>query len=229
MGTKLHYAIGQFVVVFFAAELVTCGFEWFFHRYILHSILLNPLRKTAIEHRRHHRLTPGRDFPITKPEQHEAEAFPWWALSAFYLVFAPAIVGVQMLFPSWPILLGGFTAVTWSMCFYEVAHHCQHRPLAWWQRFFRLPLLGPAIRAYYLDHLMHHIHVKSNEAISGFFCGFPLADYMLGTHHRPASLQPDGTCSNNQDLRIGRPVPLVRWLDTLASHREARSKLRERC
>lgn len=226
LGLSLNLSLGRFVLVFLLGQVVTCFFEWFFHRYVLHAMLIPPLRRFTNEHRLHHRLTPARDYPITRHEQYEAQAFPWWSLSVFYLVFTPAVLAVQWLLPTWPVVIAGFTTITWSLCFYEVTHNCQHKPVAWWLPIFRLPIIGSAIKSHYLSHLMHHKNIRCNEVISGFLCGIPLCDWLFGTYHRAPSLSPDGICYHPQDLRIGKPLAPVVWLDKLADSQERRYKKR---
>lgn len=222
----LNLQASKLVIVFLVGQVATCFFEWFFHRYVLHSMLIPPLQMFTQEHRLHHRLTPMHDYAIVREAQYDAQAFPWWSLSVFYLVFAPGILVAQLIFPNWPILVAGFTATTWSLCFYEVIHNCQHKPVIWWRHLFGLPVIGRAIQNYYILHLMHHKNIRCNEAISGFLCGFPLFDLLLGTYHRPASLSPDGSCHHPQDLRISQPTKIVVWLDNIANLQERRHKKR---
>lgn len=219
----LNLDAAKVIVIFFAMEIVTCFFEFFLHRYILHAKLFPFLGNFANEHRHHHSLTPKHKYPITHPKQYESQAFPFWALSIFYLVFAPFIILMQIIFPTWPVLVGGFLAVTWSMCFYEIVHNYQHKPLENWLPLFDIPLFGQAIKAYYLDHLNHHANTRINEAITGFFCGIKLFDYIFRTSHRAKSLRIDGTCVNPQDLRPKhKPLPIIVWLDRLAARQEAK-------
>ena len=207
-----------FVLVFLAAHLATCFFEWFFHRYLLHSVTIGPLRWLAGAHRNHHSLTaiqlardeagPGRfvlnRYPITDEDQLEDAVFPIYALAVFWLVFTPAIVGVQFVFPHAPVLIGSYAAVTWSMTSYEILHAIEHQPYSWWERATEHPRWGGLWKRLYGFHHFHHANVGANEAISGFF-GLPVADWVFGTYHQPAELLLHGRVATAKDFQVRAP------------------------
>jgi hemolysin III len=223
------------VLVFLAAHLVMCFFEWGFHRYVLHSVTTRWLAYFARGHRHHHSLTPirlqpvseGSDryvlnrYPITEEEQYPDSAFPVYATFAFWLLFTPALVVAQLLLPRLPILIGGYSAITWSMCLYEILHAIEHQPYEWWKHATEHPRLGYWWRQLYGFHHMHHANISCNEAISGFF-GMPVADWALGTYHQPRELLLEGRVASARDFAIPTPPRVVRWLDEWARRRESR-------
>jgi hemolysin III len=222
------------VLVFLAAHLVTCFFEWFFHRYLLHSVILGWLRWLAGAHRNHHALTsiqlardeagPGRfvlnRYPIVDEDQLEDAVFPVYALLVFWLVFTPLIVGAQLALPHAPVVVGGYAAVTWAMISYETLHAVEHLPYAWWERATEHPRYGWLWRRLYGFHHFHHANVGSNEAISGFF-GLPLADWLFRTYHQPAELLLHGRIATARDFQVRAPWSFVVAWDRWARKREA--------
>jgi hemolysin III len=226
--------IGAFIVVFLAMHLLMAFFEWFFHRYVLHSITTRWLVYFARGHRSHHGLTPiklqpapdGGDryilnrYPITEEEQYEDSAFPVYATVAFWLFFTPLLIVLQLLVPAMPILLGGYAAITWSMLLYEVLHAIEHQPYDWWKHATENPRFGAMWRALYGFHHMHHANIACNEAIGGFF-GLPIPDWLLGTYHQPKELLLEGRIATAKDFAVPPPTPLVRWMDRWARKRES--------
>lgn len=167
-----------FLFTFLGMHLLLCFFEWFFHRYVLHSITSRWLQGFARAHRHHHGLTPirlqpvaaGSDryilnrYPITEEEQFEDSAFPVYAIAAFWAFFTPLLVALQLLLPHLPVLLGGYAGITWSMCLYEILHAIEHHPYDWWKRATEHPRVGGVWRKLYGFHHMHHANVSCNEA-----------------------------------------------------------------
>ncbi len=231
-----QFAAGGLALLFtfLGIHLFLCFFEWGFHRYILHAVMAPWLQGFARGHRHHHGLTPirlrpveaGSDryvlnrYPIVEEEQHEDSAFPPYATVAFWLLFTPLFIGLQLLLPRLPILMSGYAAVTWSMCLYEILHAIEHQSYDWWKRATEHPRLGGIWRKLYGFHHMHHANISCNEAISGFF-GLPIADWALGTYHQPKELLLEGRLATAKDFAIHPPPPLVRWMDGWARRREA--------
>ena len=225
------------VATFLAWHLFICFFEWAFHRYVLHSVTSPLLLWFARGHRSHHGLTPiklqavaeGSDryvlnrYPITEEEQNVDAAFPVYAIVAFWAFFTPLFVGVQLLLPQAPILMGGYAAITWSMCLYEILHAIEHWPYEWWKHATEHPRFGGFWRRIYGFHHMHHANISCNEAISGFF-SLPVADWVFGTYHQPKELLLEGRLATAKDFAIPTPPPIVRWLDAWARKREARMR-----
>jgi len=223
------------LVVFLGMHLVLCFFEWWFHRYVLHSITTRWLAWFARGHRSHHSLTPirlqpvseGSDrfvlnrYPIVEETQYPDSAFPIYATAGFMLFFTPLLAVLQWLLPNLPVLLGGYTAITWSMGLYEILHAIEHKPYEWWKGATEHPRLGSMWRRLYGFHHMHHANTACNEAISGFF-GMPLADWALGTYHQPRELLLEGRVATAKDFAVPPPPVLVRWLDDWARKRESR-------
>lgn len=223
-----------FLLTFLGVHLFICFFEWFFHRYVLHSVTARWLGWFARGHRNHHGLTPirlqpvtsGSDryvlnrYPIMEAEQHVDSAFPIYATVAFWVLFTPPLIALQLLFPHLPFLLAGYTAITWSMCLYEILHAIEHQPYEWWKQATEHPRLGVIWRKLYGFHHMHHANVSCNEAISGFF-GLPIADWAFGTFHQPKELLLEGRVATAKDFAVPPPPRFVRWLDGWARKREA--------
>lgn len=222
------------VLVFLAIHLAMSFFEWAFHRYVLHSVTTPLLLWFARGHRSHHGLTPirlqpvaeGSDryvlnrYPITEESQYPDSAFPVYATVAFWILFSPLLIGLQFVLPNLPILVGGYAAITWSMCLYEILHALEHQPYPWWKRATEHPRLGPMWRKLYGFHHMHHANILCNEAISGFF-GLPIADWVLGTYHQPKELLLEGRVATAKDFGVPPPREIVRRLDAWARKRES--------
>lgn len=222
------------VLVFLGMHLFLAFFEWVFHRYVLHSIVVSWLQRFARGHRHHHGLTSIRlkpaaagsdrvilnEYPITREEQYPDSDFPVYALIAFWVLFTPVLAGLQLLWPAAPVILGGYLAIAWSMTLYEVFHAIDHWPYEWWKRATEDPTFGGFWRRLYGFHLMHHANIGCNEAISGFF-GLPVPDWCLGTSHQPKALLLEGRVATAKDFAIRPPRRLVRALDRWARRREA--------
>ena len=221
------------LLCFLGAHLFLCFFEWVFHRYVLHSVTAPWLGLFARAHRNHHGLTPiklqpvaaGSDryvlnrYPILEEAQFEDAAFPPYAIAGFWAFFTPLLVAVQLLLPTAPVLMGGYAAILFSMCLYEILHAVEHHPYEWWKRATEHPRLGAMWRKLYGFHHMHHANVSCNEAISGFF-GLPIADWVMGTYHQPRELLLEGRVATAKDFAVGPPPRLVQWLDAWARKRE---------
>ena len=222
------------LLTFLAAHLFICFFEWGFHRYVLHSVTTPWLLWFARGHRSHHGLTPirlqpvttGSDryvlnrYPITEEAQNVDSAFPVYAIVAFWALFTPLLIGVQLLLPNAPVLMGGYAAITWSMCLYEILHAIEHWPYEWWKSATEHPRLGGLWRRIYGFHHMHHANISCNEGISGFF-SLPVADWVFGTYHQPKELLLEGRVATAKDFAVPPPPGWVRWLDAWARKRES--------
>ena len=223
-----------FAMVFLGMHLFLSFFEWLFHRYVLHGVTVWWLQRFALGHRHHHSLTPIRlrpiapgsarivlnEYPITREEQYPDSDFPVYSLIAFWALFTPLLAGLQFLLPSLPILLGGYSAVAWSMTLYEILHAIDHWPYEWWQRATEHPRFGAFWRRLYGFHLMHHANIGCNEAISGFFA-LPIPDWCFGTYHQPKELLLEGRMATARDFAISPPRRFVRWVDGWARRRES--------
>jgi hemolysin III len=236
---QLAGGVPAFILVFVSIHLLLSFFEWAFHRYVLHSVTSPWLKTFAQEHRHHHSLTSIRlrpvaegsdrvvlnEYPITSEEQYPSSAFPAYALAGFWLFFTPLLVGLQFLFPDWPVLLGGYAGIAWSMMLYEILHAIEHWPYEWWRNATEHPRFGAFWRLLYGFHLMHHANVGCNEGIGGFF-GLPIADWCFGTYHQPKQLLLEGRKATAKDFAVPAPHRIVRWLDRWTRKRET-SILRE--
>jgi len=210
-------------------------FEYFFHRYVLHSVFWRPLGPMKRKHTEHHSLTHVRElkhkqddegnvevrncYPIVTPEQIESSAFPGYALVSFLLVFSGPLIAVQLLLPGLPILLAGYLAVVFSYALYEVKHAVEHNDYySFWKpriersRFFR---------SWYAFHLMHHSRIRVNQAIGGVFA-LPIWDWVFGTYFIPEHLPlPEATVPPESQVPP-EPRRIIRWLDSLVAKAEDR-------
>ena len=223
------------ILVFLGIHLFNCFAEWAFHRYVLHAVCAKWLQRFAVSHRLHHNLTPIRlrrdeagkelkilnQYPIESEAQLESSVFPKWALVAFWGLFTPFLVGLQLWFPRTPFLLSGYLAITWSLACYETFHHVEHLPFEWWRRRMANRNFGRLWMKAYGFHHMHHANIRCNEAISGFF-GLPLADWAFGTYNQPRKIFLNGDIASSRDFVLLPPRSFVQRLDRLVRRREAR-------
>lgn len=213
------------------------GFEFFFHRYILHCTAIRWLRKFYRDHTLHHALTtifrkkpqPRENdlaevvnrYPIVEEKQYESSFFPYWGLAGFTLFFSPLIAFLQWLFPEAPVLLGSFAAMTFSYCLYELLHALEHVPYElFWKKFVEHPLFGNLGTKVYGFHQLHHANVMCNMAISGVF-GLPVFDWLFRTYKQPRQLLLDGTLAREEDFSAPVPCRLILWLDSVVKKPKA--------
>lgn len=224
--------LGPFAMVFLEMQMFTCFFEWGFHRYILHGRIHQWLSRFSRGHRHHHALTPIRiivapdglrivlnEYPITSPHQYEDATFPPYALAAFWVLFSPILIGLQVLAPDTPVILGGLVSIAWSMFAYEAFHSVEHFPYEWWERATTSPRWGWLWRRVYGFHHFHHANIATNEAISGFL-GLPVADWVFRTYNQPPGLLLQGRLATAKMFAIRKPWPFVVRLDNWARARE---------
>ncbi len=215
------------VAAFMAIHLLTCFFEYFFHRYVLHKPVVPFLSRFYRQHTLHHSLTrigkrytsAGRAvpfvenvYPVTTPEQGEASFFPWYTLVIFAAVFAPLLALLQWIMPAFPWFFGGFGALAFAMALYEIFHAIEHWPFERWSPLIESRHFGWLWRKVYSFHLRHHAVIDSNEAISGFFT-LPVFDWVFGTFLLPKSLYVDGSEWTPEEFVSPRPVAFIRWCD----------------
>ena len=230
------------VVAFGAISLVLCFFEYFFHRYLLHTSAVPFLRRLYRQHARHHALTriarkrtkDGRHllhienkFPIVEVEQHEAAFFPWYAMAAFGGLLAPLLALLHFVFPGFPWFLAGFAALASSLSLYEVLHAINHWPLEKWEPLVTHPRWSWLWRPIYGFHLRHHAVIDCNESISGFF-GLPIADWVFGTCVVPQTVYADGEEWSPEKFSRPRPRALIRMLDGWADRAMRRRRTARR-
>ncbi|MFA6536199.1 MAG: hypothetical protein WC250_02365 [Candidatus Paceibacterota bacterium] len=229
----------SYLGIFILGQVTCCFAEWFFHRYILHAAPIGFLKRLCKQHTLHHALTTVRlvnspdgkrwvfnRYPILEERQHEASYFPWYTLSGFFLFSLPFIIPLQIAFPTSPVILMVWVAITWSIIFYEIVHATEHLSYEkFWQKKIEHRLFGSLWQKFYVFHLRHHADIKANEGISGFLCGIPLADLILGTYapwsevftHRKE------TTEAVFEARPPRPRPIVLWLDRIVEKRMAKA------
>jgi hemolysin III len=221
-----------FVAVFVFAHTIAGGFEYFFHRYVLHAPLFGVLSYFYKQHTLHHALTrivqrpssvTGENlptlvevenrYPITQEHQHEASFFPWYTLAVFSLIMTPLFLLGHLVFPSAPWLLAGWSGITFSLALYELVHAVEHWPVERWHRLIARPRTGPMWRKAYAFHLRHHADIRCNEGISGVFT-IPIYDFIFGTYVDPTTLYGHGDKACPTQFHSPQPrVGFIRWLD----------------
>lgn len=205
-------------------------FEYFYHRYLLHSSILPFLSRMHRAHREHHDLTyvkaPVRandtsqlvpvksEYPVEHLHQEESMMFPDTALSGFYLLFLVTLGWpVKAMFPEFPAITAVILAVTLYYCAYEVWHAVLHLPFErYWQRFIEGKYLGPISRRVYGFHLMHHWRPTANVAVVGLW-GIALWDHLFRTHRRPGRLPLDGSQVSYEDAALSKPLWPISAID----------------
>lgn len=217
----------QYLVIFLIAQFVNCFVEWAFHRYMLHAPVFPLCSKLYrshhhIHHLKHTNVVPIRgkwksDYPIEREEQHESSFFPWYSLLGFLSFAAPFACLFQWIFPTEPVLLMVIVSTVWSLVSYELIHAAWHWPAERWR--YILSKYGKVAEIAYSFHLVHHAHLKTNEAISGWVFGLPLADWLLGTYKTCKVLFLNGAPVLQEDLVIPKPRNIVKLLDTFAELR----------
>lgn len=229
-------------LVFLSMSMSNCFFEWFFHRYILHSWIFWWFARFFHGHEHHHELTPiklapgefGKDrvvinrYPITELAQYEDSTFPAYALVAFWALFSLILIPLKFLFPTAPVLLGGYSAITVSMFLYEILHSLEHRPYEWWQAAIEHEKYGRFWTLVYGFHHMHHANNRCNESVGGFL-GLPVADWAFGTYYQPKHLllhDRVATVSIFRDIPKGRGF--VQKLDAWATARKSAMNSRKK-
>lgn len=221
-------ALGYTFVVF---NLINSFGEFFLHRYVLHAPLIPFLSYFYKQHTLHHALTRivqkkvdgtiENKYPILEEIQHTASFFPWYTFLAFAGLATPVFIIGEWLFPTAPIFLGGVLAIAWSLVLYEVLHAIEHWPLETWAPLLNHPRWGKYWRLAYCFHLRHHADIKSNEAISGFLIGIPVADIVFGTWKRTQTLYENGVEAVKEEFQSPRPR-FINWLDDLAEKSKKR-------
>src|SRR5689334_21191770 len=200
MAAQLAAAIGLLAIIaprMFAAEvshpwmvvlwtaligLPLSLFEYFYHRYMLHSAILPFMAAMHRAHSTHHGLTyvkapvnpkePAKlvevrsGFPVEEEHQEESMMFPLWSLPIFIAVFMILIaLPLKLIFSAQPILLSEILAVTLYYCSYEVWHAILHLPFdRFWKPLLEGRLTQRLFKRLYSFHLMHHWRPTSNLA-----------------------------------------------------------------
>ncbi|MFI5385774.1 MAG: hypothetical protein ACHQ50_06600 [Fimbriimonadales bacterium] len=205
-------------------------FEYFYHRYLLHSAVLPFMASMHRAHSTHHGLTyvkapvtpkePAKlvevtsEFPVEEKHQEESMMFPLWSLPIFIAVFMVLFaLPLKLIFPAQPVLISLILAVTAYYMSYEVWHAVLHLP---YERFWQPAMEGRwtkrLFRRMYSFHLMHHWRPTSNLAIVGFW-GVAVWDYAFRTHRRPERLPLDGAEVNYNDAKLAKPLWPIALLD----------------
>jgi len=222
---QIEANIVSIVIIGLITHLLGAFVEFFFHRYVLHAPVIPFLSYFYRQHTHHHSLTRvtmkrvsgivENYYPILEEKQYEASFFPWYSLLVFSGIATPTFVLIQWVYPTLPILLGGYSGIALSMLLYETLHALEHVDVVRWRPLLEHRRFGSFWKLLYGFHLRHHASICSNESISGFF-GFPLPDILFGTYMNPESLYSHGERGNPKDFIAPKPLFFIRWLDNLA-------------
>jgi hypothetical protein len=205
-------------------------FEYFYHRYLLHSAILPFMAAMHRAHSTHHGLTyvkapvnpkdPARlvevrsEFPVEEPHQEESMMFPLYSLPIFTAIFLILIaLPLKLMFYGEPVVISLILGVTIYLVAYEVWHAILHLPFErFWQPMMEGPITKRLFKRMYGFHLMHHWRPTSNLAIVGFW-GVAVWDYAFKTHRRPERLPLDGAHVNYHDATLSKPLWPIAMLD----------------
>jgi len=228
-----HISSGPWAILLtcLSCNLILCFGEYFFHRYLLHIETVRFLRALCASHLAHHKLTSIRfddttgtvqsAYPISDVARDDQSTFPPWALLPFFAFFTPFFAPLAFSFPTVPILIGGYAAITIAHFVYETFHVVHHQPYdTWWKPRLHHPVMGGFWRTMYGFHQAHHANYKCNLNVAGFF-GLPLADLVFGTYKQPDVLLLDGACGTKAVARRLTPRPRwpISWLDRVVLKR----------
>jgi hemolysin III len=216
------------------------AFEYFYHRYLLHSAVLPFMASMHRAHTTHHGLTsvkaPVRpdnpntlvevqnQFPVEEEHQEESMMFPFYSISIFYAIFMVLLaLPFKLIFPEAPIVISVIAAVTLQYCGYEMWHAITHLPYDRFWKPFTEGRFGRLGRRIYSFHLMHHWRPSCNLAVVGFW-GFAVWDYLFKTHRRPERLPIAGAQVSFSDIELHQPMFMIRVLDRWGGwcHRSSR-------
>ncbi len=231
---ELAAGVVPIIAAFLICHLIFAFGEFFFHRYILHTLTYECMKIFYGKHLTHHTLTPiyldepgqkiRSSYPISSIDQDVAGTFPPWALVLFLGGFTPPLLLLAFIFPRTPILIGGYCGLTLSYYLYEAIHVMHHQSYeTWWKKRIQRPLSGSLWRMVYGFHQAHHANYRCNMNVAGFF-GLPVGDWVFGTYKKPRELLLDETPATKEVIRELNPEP--RWpiplFDRIAQRRKTR-------
>lgn len=220
----------QILLWTFMLGLPLSAFEYFYHRYLLHSAVLPFMAAMHRAHSTHHGLTAVKapvnakepealvpvhnEFPVEEPHQEESMMFPVYSIAIFYGVFFILLaLPLKLMLPGAPILTSVILATTLQYSLYEMWHAVTHLPYErFWKPFIEHKRFGRIGRRIYAFHLMHHWRPTTNLAVVGFW-GVAVWDYAFRTHRRPANLPVPGAEVSFADVAIKKPLFPISMLD----------------
>ncbi len=216
----------------FAFGIPLSLFEYFYHRYLLHSAVLPFLGMMHTCHAEHHGLTNVKapitqkepeklvevhnEYPIEHEHQEESMQFPYFSISIFFLIFITLVaLPFKAMLPNQPVIAGMMFTVTLAYSAYELWHAVLHLPIErYWKPWMEHKTFGGAVRHVYGFHLMHHWRPITNQAVVGFW-GFAMWDHLFRTHHRPGRMPLDKAHVNYNDAAIPKPRWPVNVIDKM--------------
>lgn len=221
---------GALLLWTFLLGLPLSAFEYFYHRYLLHSAVMPFLGSMHRAHATHHGLTAVKapvlvnepeqlvpvksNFPVVEAHQEESMMFPVYSISIFYGVFMILLgLPLKLMFPGAPILTALLITTTLQYTGYEFWHAITHLPYErFWQPLMEGRRTGRITRRIYAFHLMHHWRPSCNQAVVGFW-GIAIWDYAFRTHRRPRRLPVPGAEVSFADVSLKRPFFPISILD----------------
>jgi len=243
----------MFALVVISVKPMTGLLEYLYHIFVLHIYVIpSPFfyKQYEAHHLIHHQLTAIKkkrtkkgqeipflienEYPITKPEQHEASFFPWYALLVFALAMTVIFAFLQWLLPTLPWFFAGYFTLFLALTLYEGYHAIEHWPFERWSPRFDHPRWGGFWKNRYGFHLRHHAVPMCNMAISGVFLT-RFWDWVGGTCVAMTSLYFTNDEWRSEDFN--RPNPrwplslIIRWARRIEQRnfaRMARKKREER-
>ncbi|MBI3589292.1 MAG: hypothetical protein HY093_02665 [Candidatus Liptonbacteria bacterium] len=239
----------KYLIVIGVVKLtMTSLVEYLFHIFVLHIFVVPFLYPLYLAHHLiHHLITAIKkkrtekgkvisflvenEYPITKPEQHEASFFPWYAMLVFALPVTVYLVLLQWMMPTFPWFFGGYFTLFLGLTLYEGYHSIEHWSFERWSPRFDHPRWGRFWEKVYGFHLRHHAVPMCNMAISGFFL-LPIWDWIFGTYVRMTSLYSTNGEWRSEDFT--RPNPrwplslLIRWAKKIEHRNFARMARKKR-
>ena len=209
--------------------------EYLFHRYVLHILTYEIMGVFYEKHTLvHHALTPihidekrhriNSSYPISSVDQDDCGTFPPWALLSFLAGLSVPMVILALIFPSVPLLVAGYFAISLSYYLYEVIHVTHHKSYdAWWATKIKTPILGKIWRKIYGFHQAHHANYKCNMHVGGFF-GLPIGDWLFGTYKQPSQLLNHEVAATKDMVQSLNPNPHwpISWFDKISQKRRSR-------
>ena len=158
-----------------AVFLVSNGFEWWIHRYVMHRPLLQWSGARAIYTRHtlmHHQFFTDTEMRFAGPHDWRVTFFPPYALIVFILgSIVPAAILGWLVSPNVGWLL--ITTTTCVYLVYEFMHFSCHVDESWFAR--HCPFVN-TIRRHHAAHHNQSVMMETNMNLT-----FPIADWLFGT------------------------------------------------
>lgn len=167
----LFETIGELSMFFlFLGGAYTHFFEYFYHRFVLHtSIRLKLLLYLKKNHLGHHIVFAGDNFQSSDPAQYHHITSKWWVFPGGVAVHYPFAL---LLMPETVVISFFLGSLIHYVFRYEIPHWCTHVKNNGLDRFlFKLPIIGYFRKRGIERHREHHESIKCNLNFSGPYLG----------------------------------------------------------